>query len=52
LARGIHIPSAANQARSDDAVGDEPEGLMFGYAAAAEHLVAPALRRLNEIWTS
>ncbi|HJT13650.1 MAG TPA: PLP-dependent aminotransferase family protein [Dongiaceae bacterium] len=34
-----------------DAVGGGPEGLMFGYAAAPEHLVAPALRRLKEIWT-
>src|SRR5262249_53999280 len=33
-----------------DAVGDGPQGLMFGYAAAPEHLVAPALRRLAEIW--
>ena len=34
-----------------DAVGGGPEGLMFGYAAAPEHLVAPALQRLKEIWT-
>lgn len=34
-----------------DAVGGGPEGLMFGYAAAPEHLVAPALRRLAEVWT-
>jgi GntR family transcriptional regulator/MocR family aminotransferase len=34
-----------------DAVGDGPQGLMFGYAAAPEHLVAPALQRLAEIWT-
>jgi GntR family transcriptional regulator / MocR family aminotransferase len=34
-----------------DAVGGGPEGLMFGYAAAPEHLVAPALQRLREIWT-
>jgi len=33
-----------------DAVGGGPEGLMFGYAAAPEHLVAPALQRLKEIW--
>jgi GntR family transcriptional regulator/MocR family aminotransferase len=33
-----------------DLLGDGPEGLMFGYAAAPEHLVAPALRRLREIW--
>ena len=35
-----------------DLLGDGPQGLMFGYAAAPEHLVAPALRRLKEIWTS
>lgn len=34
-----------------DLFGDGPRGLMFGYAAAPEHLVAPALRRLKEIWT-
>jgi GntR family transcriptional regulator/MocR family aminotransferase len=34
-----------------DAVGGGPEGLMFGYAAAPEHLVAPALQRLRSIWT-
>ncbi|HEV8392096.1 MAG TPA: PLP-dependent aminotransferase family protein [Dongiaceae bacterium] len=34
-----------------DMFGDGPEGLMFGYAAAPEHLVAPALQRLAEIWT-
>lgn len=34
-----------------DLFGDGPRGLMFGYAAAPEHLVAPALRRLREIWT-
>jgi GntR family transcriptional regulator/MocR family aminotransferase len=34
-----------------DLFGDGPQGLMFGYAAAPEHLVAPALRRLREIWT-
>ena len=34
-----------------DAVGGGPEGLMFGYAAAPEHLVASALQRLKEIWT-
>jgi GntR family transcriptional regulator/MocR family aminotransferase len=34
-----------------DLFGDGPQGLMFGYAAAPEHLVAPALRRLKEIWT-
>ena len=34
-----------------DAVGDGPQGLMFGYAAAPENLVAPALQRLAEIWT-
>jgi len=34
-----------------DAVGGGPQGLMFGYAAAPEHLVAPALQRLKEIWT-
>jgi GntR family transcriptional regulator/MocR family aminotransferase len=33
-----------------DLFGDGPRGLMFGYAAAPEHLVAPALRRLREIW--
>ncbi len=35
-----------------DLFGDGPQGLMFGYAAAPEHLVAPALRRLREIWTA
>ncbi|HET6159284.1 MAG TPA: PLP-dependent aminotransferase family protein [Dongiaceae bacterium] len=35
-----------------DLLGDGPQGLMFGYAAAPEHLVAPALRRLKEIWTA
>lgn len=34
-----------------DVFGDGPQGLMFGYAAAPEHLVAPALQRLAEIWT-
>jgi hypothetical protein len=34
-----------------DLFGDGPRGLMFGYAAAPDHLVAPALRRLREIWT-
>jgi GntR family transcriptional regulator/MocR family aminotransferase len=34
-----------------DAVGGGPEGLMFGYAAAPDHLVVPALKRLKEIWT-
>ena len=34
-----------------DLFGDGPQGLMFGYAAAPEHLVVPALRRLKEIWT-
>jgi GntR family transcriptional regulator/MocR family aminotransferase len=34
-----------------DLLGDGPQGLMFGYAAAPERLVAPALRRLKEIWT-
>jgi GntR family transcriptional regulator / MocR family aminotransferase len=34
-----------------DAVGGGPEGLMFGYAAAPEHLVVPALKRLKAIWT-
>lgn len=34
-----------------DIFGDGPQGLMFGYAAAPEHLVAPALRKLREIWT-
>jgi hypothetical protein len=24
---------------------------MFGYAAAPEHLVAPALQRLRQIWS-
>jgi GntR family transcriptional regulator/MocR family aminotransferase len=33
-----------------DLFGDGPQGLMFGYAAAPEHLVAPALRRLRKIW--
>jgi GntR family transcriptional regulator/MocR family aminotransferase len=33
-----------------DLFGDGPRGLMFGYAAAPDHLVAPALRRLREIW--
>jgi GntR family transcriptional regulator/MocR family aminotransferase len=35
-----------------DLFGNGPQGLMFGYAAAPEHLVAPALRRLREIWTA
>ncbi len=34
-----------------DVFGDGPQGLLFGYAAAPEQLVAPALRRLKEIWT-
>jgi GntR family transcriptional regulator/MocR family aminotransferase len=34
-----------------DLLGDGPQGLMFGYAAAPEDLVEPALRRLKEIWT-
>jgi GntR family transcriptional regulator/MocR family aminotransferase len=34
-----------------DALGTGPRGLMFGYAAAAEHSVEPALRKLAEIWT-
>lgn len=34
-----------------DVFGDGPQGLMFGYAAALEELVAPALRRLAKIWT-
>ncbi len=34
-----------------DAVGGGPQGLMFGYAAAPDHLVVPALKRLKEIWT-
>lgn len=33
-----------------DLFGEGPQGLMFGYAAAPEHLVDPALRRLAEIW--
>jgi GntR family transcriptional regulator / MocR family aminotransferase len=33
-----------------DAVGGGPQGLLFGYAAAPEHLVAPALQRLAEVW--
>jgi GntR family transcriptional regulator/MocR family aminotransferase len=34
-----------------DMFGEGPQGLMFGYAAAPEHLVAPALRRLKQIWS-
>ncbi len=34
-----------------DALGTGPRGLMFGYAAAAERAVDPALRKLAEIWT-
>jgi GntR family transcriptional regulator/MocR family aminotransferase len=34
-----------------DAAGDAPRGLMFGYAAATERAIDPALRRLAEIWT-
>jgi GntR family transcriptional regulator/MocR family aminotransferase len=34
-----------------DALGTGPRGLMFGYAAAAEQSVEPALRKLAEIWT-
>ena len=59
--RGRHDHALAALARRDgivlsclseyDAVGGGPQGLMFGYAAAPEHLVAPALRRLAEIWT-
>ncbi|MGH6893240.1 MAG: PLP-dependent aminotransferase family protein [Dongiaceae bacterium] len=33
-----------------DVLGDGPQGLMFGYAAAPEPLVEPALQRLAEIW--
>lgn len=33
-----------------DLFGEGPQGLMFGYAAAPEHLADPALRRLAEIW--
>jgi GntR family transcriptional regulator/MocR family aminotransferase len=34
-----------------DLFGDGPQGLMFGYAAAPEELVAPALERLRQIWS-
>jgi len=34
-----------------DALGTGPRGLMFGYAAAVESSVEPALRKLAEIWT-
>ena len=33
-----------------DATGDGPQGLMFGYAAAPDRLIDPALRRLAEVW--
>ena len=59
--KGRHDHALAAVARRDgivlsclseyDAAGGGPEGLMFGYAAAPEHLVVPALRRLKEIWT-
>lgn len=33
-----------------DATGDGPQGLMFGYAAAPDRLIDPALKRLAEVW--
>lgn len=34
-----------------DALGNGPRGLMFGYAAAREEMMEPALRKLAEIWS-
>jgi GntR family transcriptional regulator/MocR family aminotransferase len=34
-----------------DALGNGPRGLMFGYAAAREEMVDPAMRKLAEIWS-
>ncbi len=34
-----------------DALGNGPRGLMFGYAAAKENVMEPALRKLAEIWS-
>jgi DNA-binding transcriptional MocR family regulator len=34
-----------------DALGNGPRGLMFGYAAAREDVMEPALRKLAEIWS-
>jgi GntR family transcriptional regulator/MocR family aminotransferase len=52
LAAGARRDGIVLSCLSDyDAVGDGPQGLMFGYAAAPEALVAPALQHLAEIWT-
>ncbi len=51
LAEAARREGIALSALSDyDVFGDGPQGLMFGYAAAPEALVAPALQRLAEIW--
>ena len=56
--RGVHCAALARREgivlsclSEYDAVGGGPQGLMFGYAAALDHLVVPALKRLKEIWT-
>lgn len=52
LTRSARQEGIVLSALSDyDALGSGPRGLMFGYAAAAEASIEPALVKLAEIWT-